>query len=475
MPISYLYHDLCLEAVAPKAAAPAYTITSMPVESSESSLGILYRPTDTPLIDSIDTAIHRDNQFTAPLVRQRVYVFDIDLALVFFKAELLAYATLVSPTTGGATGQRKARFYDCVKLDLPTDQLKQAIPTTLHEELGRVNAVSVGRPTAPLWNSMWDAVKRLRPDAITELERLQKRREQKRFDFEVAGAAVFFQARDAIGTALEAAHIGRQGVFANYSRLLQRNEQSAPALTRLSQGLAGGLTEDVVIHHDARRVPGFFRTEDVGDGFRFQRGRHVLDVVIGNRRPLETATGADLLYFNHRYVAFTLVQYKMMEQTGQGWAFRLDRQAAVEVDRMIGFRSAFRQAGAARIESELFRLSDDPFFFKLVKRDRLEMDSDELTRGMYLNLSHYEHLTANPTGPRGGTAVSFETAKRWLCKTSFTDLLSDGWIGTRGVTESQLLDWVNNGLDEGRVLVSAQSDTIEDSDYSDDEPDSEEL
>lgn len=442
----------------------------MPIESSESSLGILYRPTDAPLIDSIDTAIQRDNQFTAQLVKKRVYIFDVDLSLVFFKAETLAYATLVSPTTGGATGQIKGRFYDCVKLDLSTPQLRSAIPGSFHEEFDKLNFESVRRPTAPLWNAMWDAVKRLRPDAIAELERLQKRREQKRFDFDVTGAAVFFQARDAIGTALEAAGIGRRGVFANFSGLLQRTETVAPSVTKLSQGLAGGLTEDVVIHHDARRVPGFLKSKDVGDGFRFQRGRHVLDVVIGNRRQLETATGADLLYFNHRYGAFTLVQYKMMEQTGQAWAFRLDNQAAVEVDRMIRFRSAFRQAGAARSGSELFRLSDDPFFFKLVKRDRLEMDSDELTRGMYLNLSHYEHLTATPTGPRGGTSVSFETAKRWLCKTSFTDLLSDGWIGTRGVTEDQLLGWVSNGLDEGRVLVSAQSDTIEDTDYDDEEP-----
>lgn len=444
-------------------------MANMPIESSESSLGILYRPTDAPLIESIDAAIQSDNQFTAQLVKKRVWLFDVDLALVFFKAETLAYASLASPTTGGATGQIKGRFYDCVKLDLPTSQLRGAIPANFHEEFDKLHFESVRRPTAEFWNVMWGAVKRLRPDALADLERLQKRREQKRFDFEVKGAAVYFQARDAIGTALEAARIGRRGVFSHFSRLLQRNEQSAPDLTRLSQGLAGGLTEDVVIHHDARRVPRFLKTEDVGDGFRFQRGRHVLDVVVGNRRRLETATGADLLYFNHRYGAFTLVQYKMMEQSGQGWAFRLDNQAAVEVDRMIQFRTAFRHAGAASTGSESFRLSDDPFFFKFVKRDRLEMDSDELTRGMYLNLSHYERLTATPTGPRGGTSVSFESAKRWLCKTSFTDLLSDGWIGTRGVTEGQLLDWVNSGLNEGRVLVSAQSDTIEDTDNDNEE------
>jgi hypothetical protein len=449
---------------------PRDTIIFMPVESSESALGILYRPTDAPLIDSIDRAIQRDNQFTAALVRQRVHLFDVDLSLVFFKSEKLAYATLASPTTGGATGQRKARFYDCVALDIETSQLRQQVPSSLHEEFDKLNFESVRRPSAALWNAMWDAVKRIRPDILAELERLQKRREQKRFDFEVAGSTVYFQARDAIGTALEAANIGRRGVFANFSTLMQPSETVAPSVTRLSQGLAGGLTEDVVIHHDARRVPGFLRAEDVGDGFRFQRGRHVLDVVIGNRRQLETATGADLLYFNHHYGAFTLVQYKMMEQTGQGWGFRLDNQAADEVNRMVQYRTAFRQAGTARSGSDLFRLCDDPFFFKLVKRDRLEMDSDELTRGMYLNLTHYESLTASPNGPRGGTSVSFESARRWLCKTSFTDLLRDGWIGSRCVTEDQLLAWVSRGLDEGRVLVSAQSDTIPDSTESEDEP-----
>ncbi len=76
---------------------------------------------------------------------------------------------------------------------------------------------------------------------------------------------------------------------------------------------------------------------------------------------------------------------------------------------------------------------------------------------MYIPLEYFDLLEAagGLAGPRGGLAISWDNAGRWLDNTTFARLVGDAWIGTYGHASRHLAEVIRGGLRLGRAVVVA--------------------
>lgn len=194
--------------------------------------------------------------------------------------------------------------------------------------------------------------------------------------------------------------------------------------------------EDSVIEHDARTVNEMQLEESSVTGTAiFTDRQRTLEIVTANKRPLEKVLGVDLIYINKTMSNVVLVQYKMLERKGRGaasrWLYRPDRQLKKEIQRM---RSIPRERHTPSAGS--FRLNDQAFYIKLVKRDSLES-----TAGIILPLDQFE-LELNDSknrGARGAVLIDYQSlGGRYLRSAPFIELVKDGCIGTH---DSEMEAW----------------------------------
>lgn len=225
------------------------------------------------------------------------------------------------------------------------------------------------------------------------------------------------------------------------------------------------LREDAVIEHDARWIPGWnLDDSDLTGRAVFRRGRETLEVFTANKQPLEALFGVDLIYLNLRRRAIVMVQYKIMEEQERParrrsfdmldgaeyrepeWIVRLDDQFRDEVERMERFATEADPSGA-------YRMSTNPFFFKLVKRH-----GDTKSPGILMSLDHLNHLrTAGElTGERGGLRISYGALDgHYLRGETFVELVRSGYVGTHCATTDHMEALIMATLAGGRAAVAA--------------------
>lgn len=214
------------------------------------------------------------------------------------------------------------------------------------------------------------------------------------------------------------------------------------------------LFEDNVIAHDARSIPGFKIIEsDVTGRAVFIKGKEKLEVYTANRNKLETILGVDLIYINAVKKNIIMVQYKMLEQlenknedSKYDWIFRPDKQFEKEKNKMVLLKSNAKQTD--------YRLNNDPFYFKFVKR----IKSDGSIDGMIIPLEHLEKILANPDlkGPKGGTIISYDSLEgRYLRETEFLNLIRAGYIGTHNEETEELRSIIEEVAKGNKAIVLA--------------------
>lgn len=237
----------------------------------------------------------------------------------------------------------------------------------------------------------------------------------------------------------------------------------------LSQGTTAleqaRLREDAVIEHDARWIPGWTLSDsDLTGRAVFRQGDDQLEVFTANKQPLEQLFGVDLIYLNERQQAIIMVQYKMMEpeprrsrrvETPLGshsqredaeWIVPIDAQFLDELTRMERFVTTTMGGG-------VYRMSHNPFFLKLVRRDGATGNA-----GILLSLDHLKHLmdAGDLTGPRGGLKISYGAlAGHYLRGETFVDLVRSGYIGTHSATTEHFETLIQATLNGGRAVVAA--------------------
>ena len=148
--------------------------------------------------------------------------------------------------------------------------------------------------------------------------------------------------RDAVGVALD--------IFDRSSQLRQETlRRWVPPPGTLPPFLKGieqsKLTEEQMLAHDSKVFPGA-EAVAIHIGATFTVGERTLSVVYLNRTSVEKSLGVDLIYYNHQFDAYTLVQYKRMNKgpvkknAPDSWVFRpsSDRNFGIEIERMQQFR-----------------------------------------------------------------------------------------------------------------------------------------
>lgn len=213
------------------------------------------------------------------------------------------------------------------------------------------------------------------------------------------------------------------------------------------------IQEANVILNDSRVIPGYvLESSDVTGRAIFVKGDEKLEVITANALPLEEVFGVDLIYLNQISQNIVMVQYKMLDRKGSTekarWQHTVTPQLHEEIDRMHKFRTeAFPNCDG-------YRLNSNPFYFKFVKRERIEG-----TRGMVLPLEHFERIlkSSDARGPQNGLRVDYESLSgQYLRQTAFIELIRSGYIGsTPNATEAleKLIKYVTTNGKSAVVAV----------------------
>ncbi|AWI31406.1 hypothetical protein DDW44_23445 [Streptomyces tirandamycinicus] len=217
------------------------------------------------------------------------------------------------------------------------------------------------------------------------------------------------------------------------------------------------------------RFPGMEGEDAVQVGWRIYRRNsespHRLFVYNANRTQAEAVMGVDMIYVNEHARSVATVQYKRMRQSGRSWVYWHDGTGERELKRMEAVddkcraeeestRTNHQRSGALGDP----RLVTTPSMVKLCRTVPFMMNSAALISGMYLTREHFWELLQRPGagGPSGGTRIVEHSVPRYLNNTTFTTLLRDGWIGTRGTSSDYVIDLIRESLSAkgpGSVVV----------------------
>lgn len=207
----------------------------------------------------------------------------------------------------------------------------------------------------------------------------------------------------------------------------------------LLDGLSAYLDEDSVI---AREAEHFFEAEGLlpqiatPRGFEFRGADAALAVVDVNRRGGERVLGTDMIIYDGRRNNAILVQYKMMDGSGDSCGYRPDHDRNIkgEIARWERWSEKFGRR-SDRTNARAYRLCDIPYYFKLCpRRTHDSFSPSELIKGTILPLELFILLWEDKDlgkGKLGGKILGFQnTEKRYLWNSEFKDLFLKGWIGT---------------------------------------------
>ena len=174
-------------------------------------------------------------------------------------------------------------------------------------------------------------------------------------------------------------------------------EPTAPFLRRLE---TVSVREDPQISHDQITFPGMEVAQASAVGSVLLRGDGgYLTILNCNRQPLERTLGVDLIYYNHRFSSFVLVQYKRMTEGEHGAEYRPqnDHNHQEELDRMITADRMLRALPKPRNRgTDTYRLSGRPFFLKLCESKAKAALDAGMVAGMYIPLELWRQLLKSP-------------------------------------------------------------------------------
>ena len=298
-----------------------------------------------------------------------------------------------------------------------------------------------------------DVVRGLLPESNRLLERFSETRTRLIANLTGRERTALAYQKETVATALTFARMEREELQDWRPRL--ENGRAKSFLDGLSELY---LREDQMVINDLGTFPGLDVIRQTRPATAvFRNDRVSLTVVMANRLSLEEQLGADLIYRNETYGSVVMVQYKAMEHEAGTMKFRLPNdQLEKELERMEKLWARFRERPRdARLDG--FRLEENPFFLKLCPRLLFDPDDTGLVKGMYLPLEYWRRLEGAEAveGPRGGRAVTFDSARRYFDNSAFAYLVAGGWIGTT-TRQTAILDGViREILRTGRTVTLA--------------------
>jgi hypothetical protein len=408
--------------------------------------------------ERIKVAIDLKGYFTQVVDFSSIHPRPAELAIVSLSEDSVDYLAIATKGRMVATDQVTISLSHFVSLgDLSLEQLAAELPNRFASKVP-TSATGIWRPSPVLWEQLVAALGRLAPDTRKDVPRLRQlittsSRPSRRTE---GGLNVF--ERDAVATALQT--WGGVGYRKRILRQVQPvTNEVAPFLSRLG---SSRMREDPQINHDHAAFPGMevARRYQVGAIELANEGER-LTILNCNRQPLEQTLGVDLIYYNHRFDSFVLVQYKRMTEQRDGTvAYRPmgDSSHHHELDRMNATsRVIAALPNARRRKLDACRLSTRPFFFKLCEAKAKSALDVGMVNGMYIPLDVWRRLLKNPVvrGKRGGVAVGWHNCPRKFSNSEFTSLLRNGWIGSSAKATEMLASVIEEVLGTGHMLILA--------------------
>jgi len=218
------------------------------------------------------------------------------------------------------------------------------------------------------------------------------------------------------------------------------------------------LHEDNVVHRDALKLPGFdYISHDVTGRAIFKKKNEQLIIYTANKLPLERMLGIDLIYINQTRGNIVMIQYKMLEEgeqdrSTQDWLFRPDKQLYKQIARM--------QLPPSEVASTDYRLNSNPFFFKFVKRRRMNKEH----QSFLVSLDHLKQILNAPKsrGPRGGRVLSYRALDgTYLRRAGMISLIRSGYIGTHRIETEYLAKIIAEAAAGNKAIVYAWQKYLE--------------
>lgn len=304
-----------------------------------------------------------------------------------------------------------------------------------------------------------EAIRSLRPGLVAAIDDLVSRAASRR---EPIGPrdVQYREQRDALALGLEIA-----GIDSNVAEPSDtRRSGNIPYLSALANRVES--SEAALIRHDHARFDDWGRIDgemyDVVEFYDPSNPAKRVSVLYADKEGPERVTGTDLIYFSSRTPGYVLVQYKRMERIDTqpeeaGWLYRPDGQLRLELERM---KKLLRASSSSSIPE--WRLNAGPFYIKLVQSSLARPNGNKLAPGMYFPLPLFEEILESPEvkGPRGGRAVGWHNAQRYLTNTDFLRLVQGGWIGSQGAQTAEITQAINTSIGIGRGVVAVRDDTL---------------
>jgi hypothetical protein len=383
--------------------------------------------------------------WTLPVVQPAV----LSLNTFMTDQPTLHYAALMRREQQVANYKTKVRFSSYVDLgELPLADVIAQVRPQIRPVIQRNFSQGGGNLRPASWRALLDAIRALRPEVVERLNGLMELADPGRptvfpeeYDMEALE-------KDTVGVALDIAGINRKV-------LLNWLPSAAPA--PFLRGLENYQPiEDSMLLHDMQLFGDWqlWGPTEIG-AVEFRQRNQRLTVMNVNRTGAEHVLGVDLIYYHHEYDAYVLVQYKRLRDENGTLVYRptQDRSYKKEIKNMQKIEDALQHDG------DSYRLHYGACYFKLCKPQGLDPSSIELVQGMYLPFDFWQSLVTSEStiGPQGGRIFSYDSVGRHLTNTSFTELIAKGWIGSAGLSSSQLGPYIKAALQGNRSVTLARS------------------
>lgn len=423
--------------------------------------GLWYSVGGDPLATSVELSIERDNQFTTTIIAREIRPRASELAVVSLTSSSADYFAISQLGRQVATGQVTVAFSNLVSLGGVTGKtIREALPSRFRSGFAPPSK-GPWRPSPRLWEEIIQVLLDQRPGVHTPLVELRHIVSSLQLPRTRHEGGLETLERDAVASALQT---WRGDSFRKRVLRSARVATSAPTASFLSHLQDSVIREDLQITHDHITFPGMFaaRKHAVGSVVLSDaHGEEFLTILNCNRQPLEETLGVDLIYYNHTFDSFVLVQYKRMTgEAGKPVSYRpvSDPNHDRELERMLNAARALKALSGGEAKTlNAFRLSEQAFYMKLCEaKTRGPLDAGMIP-GLYIPLDLWvpQLGSVETKGPRGGVVMGWDTCHRRFNNGEFTNLLRHGWIGSAPGQSRFLETIIETVLESGRMLVLA--------------------
>lgn len=425
-----------------------------------SKRGFLLIVTDSDLQHRYSKRLENGWKFTETILASKWQEDTLVVGFISLDGVTIQAVCLVRRGQRVATYRHSIRFYEFVRIDRPIgfDEIPDQMSQHTVRYFNSLTKNGGGLVTSAIWEELVTIVRALRPELESELDRLENATTAPTQTHNDRTLEILQMEKDAYTLAIHLAGFESRAASSYTSWSFQGTEGDSSYLHAISREPIP-ILEDRAIDHDAEIFPSWKKISGSVTGERvFRNENHVLSIINVNRSSVESTLGVDLIYYQHEYKSFVLVQYKRMERENGVFRYRPNGSSYKnEIERMREFRARYSEGIGAVSDISQYRLNGDAFYFKLHEGETFNPSEPGLCKGMYIPLEYWEEFIDSPSakGQRGGINISYENIGRYLNNTDFTTLVKSGWIGSRTITTGAIENIVESLISVGRSVTVA--------------------